>query len=122
MNRRFNIIQLSGLRGILLILFLICCAATGFLVFPGWICMHLWNYAASFVIDAPTMVLYQGVMLWCILGLMIFVLNKNSVAISFKSVSPGEERIKRIMQAQENNIALHTKEHINSEEEETIKK
>ena len=34
MNKRFNIIQLSGLKGIFFIVFLIGCAIAGFLVFP----------------------------------------------------------------------------------------
>lgn len=99
MNRRFNVIQLSGLKGIFFILFLIGCAAAGFLIFPGWVCMHIWNYAMSFFVDMPAMTMLHGIILWCIIALITFQLNKKDFGISFKKVETPEDRLRKIIEA-----------------------
>ena len=99
MNRRFNVIQLSGLKGIFFILFIIGCAAAGFLIFPGWVCMHIWNYAMSFFVDMPAMTMLHGIILWCIIALITFQLNKKDFGISFKKVETPEERLRKIIEA-----------------------
>ena len=98
MNKRFNIIQLSGIKGIFFIVFLIGCAIAGFLVFPGWVCMLVWNYAMSHFLDMPSMTILHGIILWCIIALITFQLNKKDFGISFKSVSGDEERINNIIE------------------------
>lgn len=98
MNKKFNVIQLNGIKGIFFILFLIGCAGVGFLVFPGWICMQVWNLVTSFLIDSPSMSLIHGVMLWCIIALVTYQLNKNNIGISFRTVSPAGEKVQKIME------------------------
>ena len=61
--------------------------------------MHIWNYFAGFFIQAPLMSLVHGVLLWCIIALSVYALNKGDIAISFGSastVSPNEERLREI--------------------------
>lgn len=117
MNKKFNIIKLSGLKGVMLIIFLIGSLATGFLVFPGWIFMHLWNFAASFFYQVPQMELVHGIMLWCIAALSFYALNKNDIGISFGSVSPSEERLRHIIAQESKEILMKNPE---SEEKDKI--
>lgn len=97
MNKKFNIIKLTGFRGVFLILFIACCLFTGFMVFPGWVCMHLWNFVASYFLEVPQMNLVHGTILWSIIGLTLFAINKNNIGISFNSVSSNEDRLKKII-------------------------
>ncbi len=110
MNKKFNIIKLSGLKGLMLILFVGACLLTGFLVFPGWVCMHVWNYTASYFMDAPVMTLLHGVVLWCIIALSLYAINRGNFSISFNSVSPSEEKIKRILAEDSKDIVFSTKD------------
>lgn len=100
MNKKFSVIKINGFKGLLLALFIVGCLIAGFLIFPGWICMNIWNFAASFFAVMPVMTMVHGAMLWCIIALSIYALNKNSLAISFGTAvqpTPNEERIKEII-------------------------
>ena len=97
MKKKFNIIEFSGISGLALFLFVATCLLAGFLVFPGWVCMQIWNYVASYFVQMPAMVLIHGVMLWGIIALSAYALNKGNFSISFGSASPSEERIKKII-------------------------
>ena len=110
MKRKYNIIKLSGFKGVLLLLFLIGSLVTGFLVFPGWVCMHLGNFAGSFFYQLPKMEILHGILLWCIAALSFYALNKNDLGISFGSVSPAEERIRRIIAQESKELMLQDKE------------
>lgn len=125
MNRRFNVIQLSGLKGIFFILFLIGCAAAGFLIFPGWVCMHIWNYAMSFFVDMPAMTMLHGIILWCIIALITFQLNKKDFGISFKKVETPEERLRKIIEAKikkEEQLKIRELSEFKENENENLKK
>lgn len=125
MNRRFNVIQLSGLKGIFFILFIIGCAAAGFLIFPGWVCMHIWNYAMSFFVDMPAMTMLHGIILWCIIALIIFQLNKKDFGISFKKVETPEERLRKIIEAKikkEEQLKIRELSEFKENENENLKK
>lgn len=109
MNKKFNVIKLSGFKGVLLILFLIGCLGAGFLIFPGWICMNIWNFvssfAASYMYEIPRMNITHGMILWAIIALSAYALNKNNFCISFKSFSPSEERLQRLINKETNEIS-----------------
>ncbi len=125
MNRRFNVIQLSGLKGIFFILFIIGCAAAGFLIFPGWVCMHIWNYAMSFFVDMPAMTMLHGIILWCIIALITFQLNKKDFGISFKKVETPEERLRKIIEAKikkEEQLKIRELSEFKENENENLKK
>ena len=74
MKRRTRIIQISGLRGILMMLFIASCLAAGFIAFPAIVAMHLWNWAASFA-AIPAINIWQGLMLWAIVAISGFIIN-----------------------------------------------
>ena len=60
--------------------------------------MLVWNYAMSHFLDMPSMTILHGIILWCIIALITFQLNKKDFGISFKSVSGDEERINNIIE------------------------
>lgn len=97
---KFNIIKINGFKGLALALFCVGCLIAGFLIFPGWVCMHVWNYIASFFFNMPTMNLLQGGMLWCIIALSMYAMNKGALSISFSTAAPmrpNDEKLKEIL-------------------------
>ena len=127
MNKKFSVIKINGIKGIILAVFCLGCLIAGFLMFPGWVCMHVWNYFAGFFIQAPVMNLVHGVILWCIIALSVYALNKGDLAISFGTaapISPSEERIrevfKKINEHNAKNISIAQKKLDDASKEENI--
>ena len=65
--------------------FVVCCARAGFIVFPGWLGMSLWNLMASYIEMLPEIGLFQGVLLWAIMITSYFLFRKEKVVVCFKS-------------------------------------
>ena len=61
-KRNAKVIQIAGIRGLLLVGFVAVCLVAGFVVFPGLVAMHLWNYAVSFTYFIPAINIYQGIL------------------------------------------------------------
>lgn len=85
MRNNLNVIQIRGIRGLIIAGLVVCCLAAGFIVFPGWVGMHLWNIAASYIENLPAIGLIQGVLLWGIIIASYFTLKKDRVVVCFKS-------------------------------------
>ena len=85
MRNNLNVIQIRGIRGLIIAGLVVCCLAAGFIVFPGWVGMHLWNIAASYIENLPAIGLIQGVLLWGIIIASYFTFKKDRVVICFKS-------------------------------------
>lgn len=85
MKKNLNIIQIKGIRGLLLAGFVICCAATGFILFPGWLAMVSWNFLADNVELLPFIGIFQGVLLWAIVLTSYFVFRKEKVVVCMKT-------------------------------------
>ena len=85
MKKKLNVIQIKGTRGLILAAFVVCCLAAGFIVFPGWVCMLLWNKFALYTETVPNIGLVQGVLLWGILAVSYFVFRKEKVVVCVKS-------------------------------------
>lgn len=83
MKNKCTVIQISGLRGLLIVGFIIMCAIAGFIVFPSWCCMKAWNLLAGFVNNMPLMELKHGAILWLILILASYATLFNKFKISF---------------------------------------
>jgi len=109
MKKKCNVIQINGFTGIALVVFAICCAVTGFIVFPSWCCMHIWNFVAT-NINFPLMNIYHGGMLWVILVLVFIAthLNKLPVRIGSFSTIDRDEMKRKLEKLQANNIAAFT--------------
>lgn len=99
MNKNFKVIKINGgFQGILLTAFLVFGIVSGFIISPSWVCMKIWNFIAlnnSFA----SINLYQGLLLWFIIVLTLFALNKKNSFIgfgSYKKLSP--EQIREIIE------------------------
>lgn len=110
MRRNYNVIKINGIKGLFVAAFIIGCLIAGFLTFPGWVCMNLWNFAADMFPQMPQMQMIHGILLWCILGLSLYALNRGNFAISIGGPTRSarnEERIKELLkQINENNASI----------------
>ena len=99
MRRNARVIQISGLRGILLGLFAVTCLIAGFVGFPALVAMHIWNFTAHYV-AIPAIGFFQGLMLWVIIALVIFLSNdKRGFLTSFTLPNQvPEEEMQKIME------------------------
>ena len=99
MKKRMNVIQIKGVRGIMLAAFVVCCLAAGFIVFPGWLCMGLWNYVTDYFYSLPSIGLFQGVLLWAILASSYFIFRKESVVVCMRTPQGlSEEELKSVFE------------------------
>lgn len=110
MKKNLNIIQIKGVRGLILAGLVVCCLIAGFVVFPGWVLMQAWNYIVSFTLVTPSIGLLQGLLLWGILVVSYFIFRKEKVVVCVKSQQGlSEEELKAVFanmkkQAQEDPI------------------
>lgn len=93
MKNKCTVIQIDGLRGMLILGFIIMCAVAGFIIFPAWLCQHGWNFIATFVSGMPVMELKHGALLWVIIALISYVTLFGKLKVSF--VSPKEDSVNR---------------------------
>lgn len=85
MKKRARVIQISGLRGILMMAFIGVCLVAGFVGFPAICAMKLWNYASNFA-PLPLINFYQGLMLWAIVAISGFIINdKKKFIVEFQA-------------------------------------
>ena len=106
MKRKTRIIQISGFRGILMAIFVITCLAAGFVAFPAISAMYLWIYAASHI-SIPEINFIQGLMLWAIVAISIYILNdrkKYLIAFSPKN-QLSEDEMKKVLEQMKLNRA-----------------
>lgn len=121
MRKKARIIEITGFSGILKAIFVVTCLIAGFVVFPGYVAMALWNKFASMVL--PEINLFQGVLLWSIVFLLYFISSKNRVEICFgtpKELSEEEmsilmERVRHQSRARINNIVMKNIEELKQE-------
>lgn len=98
MNKNFKVITINGIRGVLAAIFIVLGLIAGFIISPGWVCMHLWNHIFEDSNTVAIMNIYQGIMLWAIIALSLYALNNKKALIGFGSyqgLSP--EQIKDLM-------------------------
>ncbi len=96
MRRNAKIIQINGFRGLITALFIVTCLAAGFIGFPGFVAMSIWNRFAG--INVPQINLFQGILLWAIVALIYFIASKQSVVVSFATPKElNEEELKTLM-------------------------
>lgn len=73
-KNNMRVIQISGLRGILMVVFIATCLVAGFIAFPAIVAMHAWNWVANFI-AVPTINIVQGLMLWAIIAISAYIIN-----------------------------------------------
>ena len=97
MKKNLNIIQIRGIKGILFVVFLGCCLTAGFVVFPGWVSMHIWNYITIYAEQLPHIGLLQGILLWGIIAASYFTFRKEKLVVCMRA-SDGltEDELKQV--------------------------
>ena len=97
MKKNLNVIQIKGVKGLIMLVMVGCCLVAGFIVFPGWVAMNIWNVLASLVNNAPSIGLIQGVLLWGIIVASYFTFRKERVVVCMKTPQGlNEEELKAV--------------------------
>ena len=92
MKKNLNVIQIKGIKGLIMLVMVGCCLVAGFIVFPGWVAMNIWNVLASLVNNAPSIVL-----LWGIIVASYFTFRKERVVVCMKTPQGlNEEELKAV--------------------------
>ena len=92
MKKTSKIIEISGISGLIMLLFSIVCLFVGFVLFPGYLAMSLWNKASSGILGFPVLNIFQGVLLWVIVALGIYLARGAKSPIAFRTASQLDER------------------------------
>jgi len=85
MKKNLRVVKINGFRGLLLTLFIISCLIAGFIAFPAFLTMYIWNYLAFKTGSFTSLNFWGGALLWGIIILSIFIFNKRKFIVSFKS-------------------------------------
>ena len=97
MKKKLNVIQIKGIRGLILAGFVVCCLAAGFIIFPGWVGMQAWNLVSNNTGAMPAIGLVQGILLWGILAVSYFIFRKEKVVVCMKTPQGlSEEELKAV--------------------------
>ena len=97
MKKNLNVIQIRGVKGLIMLVMVGCCLVAGFIVFPGWVAMNIWNVLASLVNNAPSIGIIQGVLLWGIIVASYFTFRKERVVVCMKTPQGlNEEELKAV--------------------------
>jgi hypothetical protein len=98
MKKNFKIVQINGLRGLLLTFFIFSCFIAGFIAFPAFLTMNTWNFFAFKIGSVPSITFYEGLLLWAIIVFSIFVFNKKRFIVSFNaSQELTEDELKNVI-------------------------
>ena len=97
MKKNLNVIQIKGVKGLIMLVMVGCCLVAGFIVFPGWVAMNIWNVLASLVNNAPSIGIIKGVLLWGIIVASYFTFRKERVVVCMKTPQGlNEEELKAV--------------------------
>lgn len=97
MKKNLNIIQIKGIRGLIMVALIGSCLIAGFVAFPGLVMMRIWNYLASFSLQIPSIGMLQGVLLWGILFVCYLTFRKERLIICTRaSEGLSEEELKSV--------------------------
>lgn len=97
MKKNLNVIQIKGVKGLIMLVMVGCCLVAGFIVFPGWVAMNIWNVLASLVNNAHSIGIIQGVLLWGIIVASYFTFRKERVVVCMKTPQGlNEEELKAV--------------------------
>ena len=85
MKKKLRVVEIRGFRGLLLAAAIGCCLFAGFIVFPGYVAMSIWNYVSVKTMMFPSVGLMQGVLLWGIVLVSYMIIRKRNFSIAFKT-------------------------------------
>lgn len=117
-KNNMRVIQISGFRGILMVVFIATCLAAGFIAFPAIVAMNAWNWVANFI-AIPTINIVQGVMLWAIVAISGFIINdRKKYLFSFSPKNKlNDEEVQRILDNVKAQSQLLKKSEVKEEKE-----
>lgn len=84
MNKNFKIIQVHGLSGFLIFGFIAAGIFCGFIMFPIWLIMNLWNIFISNNFHLPVINYFQSLLLWMAVILSLYLILRNSISIKIQ--------------------------------------
>ena len=114
-----RVIQINGLRGLLLTFFIISCLLAGFIAFPAFLTMNSWNYFALKSNSFPPINFQQGLLLWAIIAVSAYIFSKRKFIVSFTAEEEiNQNQVQRIVSkvkeinkpVQQDNLNSETKE------------
>lgn len=85
MKNNFRLVQINGFKGLLVTLFMLSCLIAGFIAFPSFLTMNLWNYLAVKTSSFPLINFYEGILLWAIIIFSTFIFSKKKFIVSFSA-------------------------------------
>ena len=97
MKKNLNVIQIRGIKGLVVAGLIVCCLAAGFIVFPGWVWMHIWNFCAHYADNLPSIGLIQGILLLGIIVAAYFTFRREKLVVCVRSPKGlSEEELKTV--------------------------
>ena len=97
MKKNLNVIQIRGIKGLVVAGLIVCCLAAGFIVFPGWVWMHIWNFCTHYADNLPSIGLIQGILLWGIIVAAYFTFRREKLVVCVRSPKGlSEEELKTV--------------------------
>ena len=97
MKKNCNIIQIKGIRGLIIIGLIACCLFAGFIIFPGIVLMCIWNSLVKYATQIPSINIIQGTLLWGIIIVSYFTFRKEKLVVCVKSPQGlNEEELKAV--------------------------
>lgn len=97
-KNNIRVIQINGLRGLLLTLFIISCLVAGFIAFPAFLTMNAWNYFLTKSAALPAINFQQGLLLWAIIVISGFIFTRKKFILSFSAEEElSENQVQKIV-------------------------
>jgi hypothetical protein len=85
MKKNFRVVQINGFRGLVMAFFILSCMIAGFVIFPAFVTMTVWNYLAVKTSSFTFINIAEGILLWAIITFSIYIFNKRKFIVSFNA-------------------------------------
>ena len=97
MKKNAKIIEIKGLQGLVMVLFIAVCLCAGFVIFPAKVAVYLWNHFAFNYLSMPLISLWQGLLLWAAFALSVFIINSKRKMLAFRTTAQLSEAEMRML-------------------------
>ena len=99
MKKNFNVIQINGIKGLIMAGGIVACLFAGFVMFPGMVMKTVWNIISSSIGIIPQIATLQGVLLWGIVVVSYFAFRRKGFMVEFKSADDlSRDELDEVMQ------------------------
>ena len=85
MKKNFNVIQINGIKGLIMAGGIVACLFAGYVMIPGMVMKTVWNIISSSIGIIPQIATLQGVLLWGIVVVSYFAFRRKGFMVEFKS-------------------------------------